>query len=71
LRDRTPLDIIPGMVAGAVLGLVVLLFLMTPYLVFPGDLVILGTVVGGMLGYLLGNDFFIWFREKLFWWWWT
>jgi hypothetical protein len=39
--------------------------------VFPGDVLIVGAVVGGILGYLLGNDFFVWFRENcLSWWWW-
>jgi hypothetical protein len=67
VRERNPLDIIPGMVAGAVLGVLFLLFFFID-IVFPGDVVILGAIVGGILGYLLGNDFFVWFRDRSWWW---
>jgi hypothetical protein len=63
LPKREAIDIVPGVVAGAGLGLFVTFWLMPLYLVFPGDLIVLGALAGGPLGYYGGADFFRWMRD--------
>ena len=66
VKRREPGDIIPGILAGAAMGVFVFLIVMPWYPLFLGDWIVLGAVVGGPLGYFLGNDFFVWFRDQFF-----
>jgi hypothetical protein len=58
LPKREAVDIVPGIIAGAGLGLFVTFWLMPLCVVFPGDLIVLGALVGGLLAYYGGAGFF-------------
>ena len=63
MPKREPIDVIPGIFGGALVGLFVLFCMLPLYLVFPGDVIVLGALAGGPLGYYFGADFFRWVRD--------
>jgi hypothetical protein len=63
LPKRQAIDIVPGIVGGALVGLFALFWTLPLYLVFPGDMIVLGALAGGPLGYYFGADFFRWVRD--------
>lgn len=56
-----------GALLGAVAGLSVCVWLLTETLLFPGDTILLGAIIGTVCGYLWGDDFFDWVKDN--WWW--
>lgn len=69
---REPLDAVVGLIAGAfwgaTLGLGIGVWLVARTILFPGDTMVLGAIVCGVLGYYKGSDFFRWLRDHWFDW---
>lgn len=56
-----------GALFGGFSGLGVCMFLIDGTLLFPGDTILFGAILFGVLGFLYGETFFAWLRENWFW----
>jgi hypothetical protein len=65
LREKIMGEVVKGLLLGALLGTgggFGLSWWWSP-LLFPGDFVVAGAVVGGVCGFIWGDDFFDWIRD--------
>lgn len=58
-----------GALAGGGLGLGACMFVFERTLLFPGDTMLAGAVICGVLGGYFGEVFIEWFRDNLWWFW--
>lgn len=58
-------DVVKGLLLGLLLGASggFGLGLWLPLLLFPGDFLVAGALVGGVCGYIWGDDFFDWVKD--------
>ncbi len=56
-----------GMLLGAFAGLGVCMWLIQGTLLFPGDTMLFGAIICGILGFLFGETFFEWLKERWHW----
>lgn len=56
-----------GALLGAVTGLGVCTYLIEGTLLFPGDTMLVGALVCGALGFVYGESFFEWLKERWYW----
>ncbi len=58
-----------GIFIGGGLGLGACMYVFEGTLFFPGDTVLVGAVVCGVLGYVYGESFIEWMEENYWWFW--
>lgn len=56
-----------GVVLGATGGLGVCVWLIDGTLLFPGHTMLFGAILFGVLGFLYGESYFEWFKERWYW----
>lgn len=56
-----------GALFGGISGLGVCMFLIEGTLLFPGDTILFGALLFGLLGFLYGETFFAWLKENWSW----
>jgi hypothetical protein len=57
-----------GALLGALMGLGVCMWILRSTILFPGDTMLFGAIVCGILGFLFGDSFFDWLKDNLHWW---
>jgi len=56
-----------GARVGGLAGLGVCMWLIEGTLLFPGDTMLFGAIICGVLGFLMGETFFDWLKERWHW----
>lgn len=56
-----------GALAGGLVGLGVCMWLIEGTRLFPGDTILFGAIICGVLGFLMGETFFEWLKERWHW----
>ena len=59
--------LIVGTILGGLGGLGACIWLIPGTLFFPGDTMLFGAVICGALGFLIGEAFFEWLKERWYW----
>jgi len=68
-RANVVAGVLLGALAGGGLGLGACMFIFDGTLLFPGDTMLLGAVLCGMLGYFVGEPFLDWLHDNIWWFW--
>ena len=58
-----------GALCGGGLGLGACMFIFDEPPLFTGDTILIGAILGGALGYFLGEGFIEWLKENWWWFW--